>query len=139
MYILYNIGIYITSFFLKGVALFNKKIRLFVNGRKRIFNDLKDNISDSDKIIWFHCASLGEFEQGRPIIEKLKTQQPNYKILVTFFSPSGYEVRKNYAFADVITYLPLDTKVNAKKFVEIVKPKVAIFVKYEFSLKVDFR
>ena len=83
-------------------------------------------------MIWFHCASLGEFEQGRPVIEKLKTQKPNFKILVTFFSPSGYEVRKDYAYADAVCYLPLDTKNNAKKFVEIVNPKVVIFVKYEF-------
>lgn len=132
MYFFYNITIYVTEFLLKMIAFFNKKIALFVNGRKEIFSELKSVISKNDQTIWFHCASLGEFEQGRPIIEKIKLQYPNYKIVLTFFSPSGYEVRKNYAFADVVTYLPLDTKYNAKKFLEIVHPNMAIFVKYEF-------
>ncbi|MDJ0646132.1 MAG: glycosyltransferase N-terminal domain-containing protein [Flavobacteriaceae bacterium] len=132
MFFLYNTSIFITGFLLKIVAVFNKKIRLFVDGRKSVFTKLETAISPSDELIWFHCASLGEFEQGRPVIEKLKTKWPNYKILVTFFSPSGYEVRKNYRFADLVSYLPLDTKANAKKFVEQVNPKVAVFVKYEF-------
>ncbi len=119
--------------------LFNKKIRLFVNGRKDVFKLLEAKISKTDTVIWFHCASLGEFEQGRPVIEKIKSQilNPksafyNHKILVTFFSPSGYEIRKDYALADVVCYLPLDTKQNAKKFIELVHPEIAIFVKYEF-------
>ncbi len=132
MYFFYNIAIYITSFLLKFIAVFNKKIRLFIDGRRGTFLKLKTNFLHSDQVIWFHCASLGEFEQGRPVIEKLKKQKPNYKILVTFFSPSGYEVRKNYAYADVVSYLPLDTKANARKFLELVNPKMAIFVKYEF-------
>lgn len=103
-----------------------------MQGRKETFTKLEAAISKSDQTIWFHCASLGEFEQGRPIIEKIKSQYPNYKIVLTFFSPSGYEIRKNYAFADVVTYLPLDTRSNAKKFINIVKPQLAVFVKYEF-------
>ena len=132
MYFLYNIAIYLTGFLLKIVSLFNKKLLLFVQGRKETFNKLSSAISKNDQTIWFHCASLGEFEQGRPIIEKIRSKYPHYKIVLTFFSPSGYEVRKNYAFADVVTYLPLDTKINAKKFLEIVHPSMAVFVKYEF-------
>lgn len=132
MYILYNILIYIVGFFLRIIALFNKKLKLFVDGRKEVFIKLKNEISTNDKVIWIHCASLGEFEQGRPIIEKLKIKYPTYKIVLTFFSPSGYEVRKNYKGADVICYLPLDTKSNAQKFIELTHPTLAIFVKYEF-------
>jgi len=132
MYLFYNIAIYLVSFLLKIIAVFNKKLSFFIEGRKETFNKLESVISKNDNTIWFHCASLGEFEQGRPIIEKVKSKYPNYKIVLTFFSPSGYEVQKNYAFADVITYLPLDTKSNAKKFLEIVHPSMAIFVKYEF-------
>jgi 3-deoxy-D-manno-octulosonic-acid transferase len=132
MYFLYNILVYIVDVLLKIIALFSKKIKLFVEGRKAIFQKLENTISKDNKVIWFHCASLGEFEQGRPILEKLKEQYPNYKFVLTFFSPSGYEVRKNYEMADVVCYLPLDTTNNAKKFLAIVKPKLAIFVKYEF-------
>ncbi len=106
-------------------------MKLFVNGRKAVFSYLKENISDKDEIIWLHAASLGEFEQGVPVLEALKKEFPAYKILVTFFSPSGYEVKKNNPLADFTTYLPLDTKANAKKFIELVNPKLAIFVKYE--------
>jgi len=132
MFYLYNIAVYTTEFLLKIISFFNKKIALFVNGRKDTFNILESTISKNDKTIWFHCASLGEFEQGRPIIEKIKSQFPKYKIVLTFFSPSGYEVRKNYELADAIVYLPLDTKRNAKKFLELTHPTMAIFVKYEF-------
>lgn len=132
MNFLYNIVIYITWFLVKIIAVFNKKINLFVSGRKETFDWLAKNISKNDEVIWFHCASLGEFEQGRPLIENVKTKYPKYKIVLTFFSPSGYEVQKNYAFADVITYLPFDTLNNAKKFLDLVHPKIAIFVKYEF-------
>ena len=128
----YNILVYIASFVLNIIAIFNKKIHLFVKGRKGVFKKLENQFNTNDKVIWFHCASLGEFEQGRPIIEKIKSQHPNYKVLITFFSPSGYEIRKNYVIADVVSYLPLDTKYNAKKFIKIVNPKIAIFVKYEF-------
>lgn len=112
------------------LGLFNTKIKLFVKGRKETFQKLM-SLKDTD-VIWFHVASLGEFEQARPIIEEVTEAFPNYKILVTFFSPSGYEVRKNYALADVVCYLPLDSKTNAVKFVNLVNPKLAIFVKYEF-------
>jgi len=132
MFYLYNIAVYTTEFLLKIISFFNKKIALFVNGRKDTFTILESSISKNDKTIWFHCASLGEFEQGRPIIEKIKSQFPKYKIVLTFFSPSGYEVRKNYELADAIVYLPLDTKRNAKKFLELTHPTMAIFVKYEF-------
>ncbi|MGK0329178.1 MAG: 3-deoxy-D-manno-octulosonic-acid transferase [Polaribacter sp.] len=115
---------------LRIVAIFNKKIKLFVDGRKETFHKIAD--LKKDKTIWFHAASLGEFEQARPIIEDLKKNHNQYKILVTFFSPSGYEVTKNYNFADVICYLPLDSKLNARKFIEEVKPSIAIFIKYEF-------
>ena len=121
------------------MAIFNKKLSFFVKGRKDVFTKLKENFTTDDNVIWFHCASLGEFEQGRPIIEKVKSQVKDsnspfykFKILVTFFSPSGYEIRKNYDLVDLVTYLPLDTKKNVKKFVKIVNPVIAIFVKYEF-------
>ncbi len=132
MNLFYNIAVYIVGFVLKIVAVFNKKIALFLNGRKQTFHLLNAKIEKEDSVIWFHCASLGEFEQGRPLIEKIKTDFPHYKILLTFFSPSGYEVRKDYPFADVITYLPLDTKRNANKFLKMAHPELAIFVKYEF-------
>ncbi|MEN8124240.1 MAG: glycosyltransferase N-terminal domain-containing protein [Bacteroidota bacterium] len=132
MYILYNIAVYSIGFLLKFIAFFNKKISLFVNGRNDTFSKLRNEILQKDQVIWFHCASLGEFEQARPIIKNIKDQYPDHKIVLTFFSPSGYEIQKNFALADVVTYLPLDTKKNAKKFLDIVHPKIAIFVKYEF-------
>lgn len=132
MNLLYNISIYLISFALKIIALFNKKIALFVGGRKDVFQKLKSGLSINKKTIWFHCASLGEFEQGRPILEKLRSIYTDYQIVLTFFSPSGYEVRKNYPFTDVVTYLPLDSRSNAKKFLDIVQPEMAIFIKYEF-------
>ncbi|UMB52835.1 3-deoxy-D-manno-octulosonic acid transferase [Lutibacter sp. A64] len=132
MHFLYNILIFKASLILKVLALFNKKIKLFVEGRKQTFSLLKNNISPSDIIIWMHCASLGEFEQGRPILEKIKEKHPTKKLVLTFFSPSGYEIRKNYNGADVVCYLPLDSKKNSKIFLDIVHPETAIFVKYEF-------
>lgn len=106
-------------------------MKLFVNGRKNVFSDLTEKISPNDKIIWLHAASLGEFEQGVPVLEKLKEKFPQHKILVSFFSPSGYEIKKNTKLADFTTYLPLDTKSNAKKFIDLLQPELAIFVKYE--------
>lgn len=132
MSFLYNIIVIIARFFLRAIALFNKKIKLFVDGRKETFQKIEKQISKNDKTIWIHCASLGEFEQGRPIIEKLKENYKNHKIILTFFSPSGCEVQKNYSKVDVVCYLPLDTKSNARKFIELVHPEIAIFVKYEF-------
>lgn len=112
--------------------MFSPKIKLFVDGRKDVFTTLKNNISPTDKSIWFHAASLGEYEQGLPVMEKIKDRFPNHKIVLTFFSPSGYEVRKNTKSADVVVYLPLDTPSNAKQFVEIVNPEMAFFIKYEY-------
>jgi 3-deoxy-D-manno-octulosonic-acid transferase len=132
MLFLYNILMLLASQLVKLIALFSPKIRLFVNGRKTVFQTLASKIYPEDKTIWFHAASLGEFEQGLPVMEKIKTQYPNHKIVVTFFSPSGYEVRKNNTIADVTVYLPLDTKSNAQKFLELVHPELVFFIKYEF-------
>ena len=134
MLFLYNLVISIAGFFLKIVALFSPKIKLFVEGRKNVFTILEEKIKPSDKTIWFHSASLGEYEQGLPVIEKIKEKYPAHKIIVTFFSPSGYEVRKNNTTADVTLYLPLDTKSNAKKFLKLAHPELAFFIKYEFWL-----
>ncbi|MGE6354191.1 3-deoxy-D-manno-octulosonic acid transferase [Flavobacterium sp. NPDC079362] len=134
MLFLYNLVISIAGFFLKIVALFSPKIKLFVEGRKNVFHILEEKIKPSDKTIWFHAASLGEYEQGLPVIEKIKEKYPDHKIIVTFFSPSGYEVRKNNTVADVTVYLPLDTKNNAKKFLKLANPELAFFIKYEFWL-----
>ncbi|MFY9241553.1 MAG: glycosyltransferase N-terminal domain-containing protein [Polaribacter sp.] len=130
MEFLYNFIVFVATFFLGIIGLFHKKINLFIDGRKETFSKISS--LKNENTIWFHAASLGEFEQAIPIIEKIKKDYNHYKILVTFFSPSGYEVRKNYKLADVVCYLPLDSKSNAKKFVEIVNPKMAIFIKYEF-------
>ncbi|MBO9586841.1 MAG: 3-deoxy-D-manno-octulosonic acid transferase [Flavobacterium sp.] len=134
MLFLYNLAIHIAGFFLRIIALFSPKIKLFVEGRKSVFNTLQEKIKPLDKTIWFHSASLGEYEQGLPVIEKIKEKYPSHKIIVTFFSPSGYEVRKNNTVADVTIYLPLDTKSNAKKFIQLVHPEQAFFIKYEFWL-----
>ena len=134
MLFLYNLVISIAGFFLKIVALFSPKIKLFVEGRKNVFTILEEKIKPSDKTIWFHSASLGEYEQGLPVIEKIKEKYPAHKIIVTFFSPSGYEVRKNNTTADVTLYLPLDTKSNAKKFLKLAHPELVFFIKYEFWL-----
>ncbi len=129
---LYDIGIYLLRATLGLMALFNEKINLFLSGRRRTFEQLQTAIEKEDRTLWFHCASLGEFEQGRPVIEALSKRNPKYKIVLTFFSPSGYEVQKNYNFADAVVYLPIDTKKNAKRFLQIVHPSLAVFVKYEF-------
>ncbi|NKI25516.1 3-deoxy-D-manno-octulosonic acid transferase [Arenibacter sp. 6A1] len=131
MFTIYNIAIQISSFFLRLIALFHPKIKLFTEGRKTVFSYLNSHILPDDHILWIHTASLGEFEQGLPIIERLKKKYPSHKILVTFFSPSGYEVKKNTTAADLVTYLPMDTKANVAKFLKIVRPELAIFVKYE--------
>lgn len=134
MLFLYNLVISIAGFFLKIIALFSPKIKLFVEGRKNVFAILEEKIKPADKTIWFHSASLGEYEQGLPVIEKIKEKYPSHKIIVTFFSPSGYEVRKNNTVADVTVYLPLDTKKNAKRFLKLVHPELVFFIKYEFWL-----
>lgn len=132
MFFLYNLLTIIAGYVLNIVALFSPKIKLFVEGRKIVFDTLQQKISPKDKTIWFHAASLGEYEQGLPIMEKIRTMYPNHKIVVTFFSPSGYEVRKNAKTADAIVYLPLDTKANAQKFIKLVHPELVFFIKYEF-------
>lgn len=133
MLLVYNSLLLIIRIGYSIAGLFNAKARAFNDGRSRIFENLRLQLTpNTAPIIWVHCASLGEFEQGRPVIEKLKQEFPRYKILLTFFSPSGYEVRKNYAQADYIFYLPWDTKRNASQFVSIVRPSLAIFIKYEF-------
>jgi 3-deoxy-D-manno-octulosonic-acid transferase len=133
MLILYNLSIFFIGVGSRIASFFHPKAKAFVTGRSGIFRRLKTEFENNvSPVAWIHCASLGEFEQGRPIIEKIKAEFPGHKILLTFFSPSGYEVRKNFSQADVITYLPLDTPSNAKRFVAITKPKLAIFVKYEF-------
>lgn len=129
---LYNIAM---GCYRLGVALaapWNTKAKLWRDGRKNLFDRMRESIDPSAPTIWVHVASLGEFEQGRPIIEKIKAERPEYKILLTFFSPSGYEIRKNYPGADYIFYLPLDTPSNAREFLDIVKPQMAVFVKYEY-------
>ena len=131
---LYNIAIWFYALAVRVVATFNPKVRLMWQGEREAYAKIESGLADGDRVVWVHAASLGEFEQGRPLIEKLKRENPEYKILLTFFSPSGYEVRKNYASADVIAYLPLDTPRNARRFVELVKPEKVVFVKYEFWL-----
>jgi 3-deoxy-D-manno-octulosonic-acid transferase len=133
MRFIYSIAIYMYVFSIHVAALFNTKAKQWVDGRKDIFRKLKAQLQGTtNPIIWFHCASLGEFEQGRPVMEQLKKDHPDIKILLTFFSPSGYEVRKNYSGADFVFYLPSDTPEHAKKFISIVKPVAVFFVKYEF-------
>lgn len=132
MSILYNIGILIFTALVRLAAPFNAKARLWVNGRKSWQQGLQSKIHPGERTIWIHCASLGEFEQGRPVIEALRKEKPDLKIVLTFFSPSGFEVRKNYKEADCISYLPADTVSNASEFISIVHPEIAIFVKYEF-------
>lgn len=134
MLFLYNLVVSLAGFLLRIIALFSPKIKLFVEGRKNVFSILENKIKPEDKTIWFHSASLGEYEQGLPVIERIKEKHPSHKIIVTFFSPSGYEVRKNNTVADVTLYLPLDTKHNAKKFLKLVHPEFAFFIKYEFWL-----
>ena len=132
MKILYNLGIIIYTTLAQLISPFNNKARLYVKGRIGWYKNLAEKISPGNKYIWIHCASLGEFEQGRPVIEKVKKEMPDYKIILTFFSPSGYEVQKNYRLADIICYLPYDTPGNAGKFISLIDPVLAVFVKYEF-------
>lgn len=131
MRFLYNIFIHIYILALNLISPFNKKVKTMLKGEKECFDRLQ-NLNSEDKVAWFHCASLGEFEQGRPLIEEVKKQFPEYKILLSFYSPSGYESKKDYALADYVVYLPNDTKSNAKKFVKKVNPDLIFFIKYEF-------
>ena len=132
MIIFYHITILLYAFVIRTTSLFNQKAKLWIEGRKHLLQKIKTTINSSENHVWFHCASLGEYEQAKPIIEKIKLEYPNYKILVTFFSPSGYELRKNDALVDYVFYLPIDTISNARSFIELVNPKMVFFVKYEF-------
>jgi 3-deoxy-D-manno-octulosonic-acid transferase len=132
MRFIYTIIVSIAGVLLQLIALFVPKIKLFVTGRQDVFLTLKTKINPNDKTIWFHAASLGEYEQGLPVIEKIKVKYPDHKIIVSFFSPSGYEVRKNNTVADATIYLPLDTIKNAKKFIQLAHPDLVFFIKYEF-------
>ncbi|MDR2622911.1 MAG: 3-deoxy-D-manno-octulosonic acid transferase [Dysgonamonadaceae bacterium] len=129
---MYDVAIAFYAFIVRLASLFNKKAKKMLAGQKETFSVLAENIDPQARYIWFHAASLGEFEQGRPLIEKIKEEKPEYKILLTFFSPSGYEVRKDYASADVVCYLPFDFRANALKFLDLAKPEIAVFIKYEF-------
>ena len=128
---LYNIGINILQITLHIAALFNEKIKHGVIGRAQTFSLLESKLNSGDKTLWFHCASLGEYEQGLPVFKALKKHYSTHKIVLTFFSPSGYEIRKNAPLADVVVYLPIDTKKNTKRFLNLVNPELTIFVKYD--------
>jgi 3-deoxy-D-manno-octulosonic-acid transferase len=133
MIVLYNLAIFLLGVGVRMAALFHPKAKSFVQGRKRLFHELATRFQHRQGfLVWVHCASLGEFEQGRPLIEALKERFPDVRVLLTFFSPSGYDVRKNYDKADHVCYIPLDTAANARRFISLVKPDLAIFVKYEF-------
>ncbi len=132
MVFLYNLSIKLYLLIVFIASHFNAKAKFFIEGRKGIWERMAKQVDPSCQTIWVHCSSLGEFEQGRPVIEAIKQHDPNLRIFLTFFSPSGYEIRKNYPLADYIFYLPLDTKRNAKRFIRLINPQMAIFVKYEF-------
>ncbi|HOZ75965.1 MAG TPA: glycosyltransferase N-terminal domain-containing protein [Flavobacterium sp.] len=132
MFFLYNLFVAFAGFVLEIVAVFSPKMKLFVHGRRTVFATLEQKIGREDQTIWFHAASLGEYEQGLPVIEKVKAQYPKHKIVLSFFSPSGYEVRKNNTVADVTVYLPLDSAQNAKRFLDLIHPELVFFIKYEY-------
>lgn len=132
LFTLYNFLIHLANFSLKILALFNHKIKLGVEGRQHTFTRLKGVLKEGERSLWFHCASLGEYEQGLPVFEEIKKLYPEHKIILSFFSPSGFEIKKNTSIADLVVYLPLDTKRNAKQFINIIEPELIVFVKYEF-------
>jgi len=132
MNLIYNIIIYIYIFLIHVTAIFNEKAKKFIKGRKNWDDMLATKLKPHVSYMWFHCSSLGEFEQGRPLFEKIKNKYPQYNIIITFYSPSGYEIRKNYTCADIIMYLPVDTRRNARKFVKMVNPEKVFFIKYDF-------
>lgn len=129
---IYNIVIYFVLWGIAIASLFNEKVRKMWRGEREAFKILKQKVDPNAKYIWFHAASLGEFEQGRPLMERIRKDYPQYKILLTFYSPSGYEVRKDYEGADIICYMPVDTRLNAIRFLRLVRPVMAFFIKYEF-------
>ena len=128
---MYSLGIYLMALGVRVAVLFKEKLRKMVQGHRATWQMLRA-LSGKDTYVWFHAASLGEFEQGRPLMERLRREHPEKKILLTFFSPSGYEVRKNYDGADLVCYLPFDTPLNARRFVKLARPEAAFFIKYEF-------
>ena len=130
--IIYSLGIYLYAGCINIVSLFNRKARLLIQGHRNIFKTLKEQVDPKSSYLWFHASSLGEFEQGRPLIERIHNKHPECRILLTFFSPSGYEVRKNYKGADIVCYIPFDTPHNVRKFLDSVKIEKAFFIKYEF-------
>lgn len=132
MQFLYNLLINSAEKVIPVSGMFNEKMKLFVEGRKHVFPTLEQQISPEDKVIWIHAASLGEYEQAVPVIKELRKIYPEHKILLTFFSPSGYEIKKNSSLADVVTYLPLDTPKKASRFIELAHPELVLFIKYEF-------
>lgn len=129
---LYNIGIFLYALVVRIISPFHRKARKMILGHKETYRILRQQIDPNDSYIWFHAASLGEFEQGRPIMEAIRKKHVEYKILLTFFSPSGYDVRKDYKGADVVCYLPFDKKRNVKRFLKLVQPRMVVFIKYEF-------
>ncbi len=129
---IYNVVIYFVLWGIAIASLFNEKVRKMWRGERDAFRILRENVDPTERYIWFHAASLGEFEQGRPLMERIRRDYPQYKILLTFYSPSGYEVRKNYEGADIICYMPVDTRLNAIRFLRLVRPVMAFFIKYEF-------
>ncbi len=129
---LYNLAILVYTFSIRVVALWNSKARRWIEGRKNLFEEIESSVKSGEKIAWFHCASLGEFEQAKPVMELFRKRNQEYKILLTFFSPSGYDVRKNYPGADYVFYLPADTAANSKRFIDLIKPSIAVFTKYDF-------
>ena len=129
---IYNIVIYFVLWGIAIASLFNEKVRKMWRGEREAFKILRQKVDPNAKYVWFHAASLGEFEQGRPLMERIRKEHPQYKILLTFYSPSGYEVRKNYEGADIICYMPVDTRLNAIRFLRLVRPVMAFFIKYEF-------
>jgi 3-deoxy-D-manno-octulosonic-acid transferase len=132
MLFLYNTGIYLYTLFIRIAAINNKKAAAWVKGRKGLLELIEKSLDKSKRYTWFHFASLGEFEQGSPVLERLKSENPELPVVITFFSPSGYEIRKNYPLADYVFYLPVDTKTNAFEFIRLINPKIAIFTKYEY-------
>ena len=132
MILFYNLSIRFYSLLVRVASLFNPKAKQWIRGRKDILNKIEEAVKHETNLVWFHSASLGEFEQGRPVIEAFKAKNPEYKIVLTFFSPSGYEIRKNYEGVDYVFYLPVDSKRNAREFIRMIDPKMVFFIKYEF-------
>lgn len=130
--IIYTIGIYLYALCINIASLFNKKARLLIKGHNHILDTIRSQVDPQSKYLWFHASSLGEFEQGRPLIERIHSKHPECRILLTFFSPSGYEVRKDYKGADIVCYIPFDTPMNVRRFLDTIKIEKAFFIKYEF-------